>query len=390
VNEEVGVIRRTRVGAVAAVLGVVMTVTSACTFGPPDPDQAGEPPRFAAPSASAAPQDDEDEVVVTELAQGLDVPWGLAFLPDGSALVTERDTARILRVGPGTDDDGLTVAEVQTLTEVAASGEGGLLGIAVSPTYATDRTVYVYYSTAADNRVAKLQLKGKPTPILTGIPRSRIHNGGRIAFGPDGYLYVTTGDASNRPLAPDPKSLGGKILRITTTGKPAPGNPVKSSPVWTSGHRNVQGITWDAGKRMFATEFGQNKVDELNLIVKGRNYGWPTVEGTGTDKKLTNPLVTWPTAESSCSGAAMLDRIVVAACLKGERLWLVDTTATGTVFGQPRALLTGTYGRLRTVVAAPDGSLWVTTSNRDANGEQRPGDDRILRLVFASGGAGRS
>jgi glucose/arabinose dehydrogenase len=383
------VIERSRVGAVAAVLGVVMAVTPACTFGPPDPDQAGEPPTFPTPSASVAQEEDE-EVVVTVLAEGLEVPWGLAFLPDGSALVTERDSARILKVGPGTDADGLTVDEVQTLSEVGASGEGGLLGIAVSPKYATDKTVYVYYSTATDNRVAKMQLKGKPTPILTGIPRSPIHNGGRIAFGPDGYLYVTTGDASNKPLAPNAKSLAGKILRVTVNGKPAPGNPGKASPIWSSGHRNVQGIAWDAGKRMYATEFGQSKVDELNLIVKGRNYGWPTVEGMGTDKKLTNPLVTWPTAESSCSGAAVLERIVVAACLKGERLWLVDTTATGKVFGQPRALLTGEFGRLRTVVAAPDGSLWVTTSNRDGKGEARPEDDRILRVVFASGGAGRS
>jgi glucose/arabinose dehydrogenase len=383
------VIKHRRGRATAAALGLLLTVTTACSFGPPEPDQAGEPPRF--PSPSVAPSDAADqEVVATVLAKGLEVPWGVAFLPDGSALVTERDTARILQVGPETDAEGLEVTEVQTLTGVVAGGEGGLLGIAVSPAYATDKTVYVYYSTAKDNRVAKLVLKGKPQPILTGIPRSAVHNGGRLAFGPDGFLYVTTGDASKRGLAQNKKSLAGKILRMTAAGKPAPGNPVKNSVIWSYGHRNVQGVAWDAAKRLYATEYGQNEVDELNLIEKGRNYGWPTVEGNGTDKALTNPLVTWPTAESSCSGAAVLERLVVAACLKGERLWLVETTATGTVFGQPRPMLVGEYGRLRTVVAAPDGSLWVTTSNTDGRGEPQPDDDRILRLVFPGGGAGRT
>jgi glucose/arabinose dehydrogenase len=385
-------ITQLRVGAAAATLGVVLATTAACTFGPPDPDQAGEPPRFPTPSTSvsAGGAEDDQEVIATVLAKGLEVPWGVAFLPDGSALVTERDTARILQVGPETDTDGLRVTEVQTLTGVAPGGDGGLLGIAASPTFKADKTVYVYYSTAKDNRVAKLVLEGTPKPILTGIPRSPAHNGGRVQFGPDGSLYVTTGDGSTRGLAQNPKSLAGKILRMTTAGRPAPGNPSKNSVIWSSGHRDVQGIAWDAGKRMYATEDGQNKLDELNLIQRGRNYGWPTVEGDGTPKKLTNPLVTWPIAEASCAGAAVLDRLVVTACLRGERLWLVETTATGTVLGRPRALLVGEYGRLRTVVAAPDGSLWITTSNTDGHGEPRPDDDRIIRLVFAGGGAGRS
>jgi glucose/arabinose dehydrogenase len=379
-----------RVRAVAAMLGVVLTVTTACSFGAPKPDQAGEPPRFPTPSASTDDGGGEQEVVATVLAKGLEAPWGLAFLPDGSALVTERDTARILQVGPGTRDDGLTVTEIQTVAEVEPGGEGGLLGIAVSPQYKTDKTVYVYYSTAKDNRVAKLVRAGKPTPILTGIPRSATHDGGRVEFGPDGFLYVTTGDATPRGQVTDPKSLAGKILRMTVAGKPAPGNPGKNSLIWSSGHRDVQGIAWDASKRMYATESGQDTVDELNLIEKGRNYGWPTVEGATTDKKLMNPLVTWPTAESSCAGAAVLEKIVATACLTGERLWLVETTASGTVFGQPHAMLVGEYGRLRTVVAAPDGSLWVTTSNRDGRGEPTADDDRIIRLVFSGDGAGRS
>jgi glucose/arabinose dehydrogenase len=375
-------------------LGAVLALTAACSFGPPDPDQQGAPPNLPTPSgevpSAGGPSDGDQEVAVTVLAKGLEIPSGMAFLPDGAALVTERDTGRILQVGPKSDPNGLVVTEVQKLAEVQASGDGGLLGIAVSPKYSTDKTVFVYYSTAKDNRIAKLVLKGKPQPILTGIPRSRDDNGGQLAFGPDGYLYATTGDATNGTQAQNPKSLGGKILRMTTAGKPAPGNPVKDSLVWSLGHRNVQGIAWDRTKRMYASENGQPKFGELNVIVKGGDYGWARADGTGTDPKLRNPLYSWPIADSYCAGVAVVEQTVATACLLGKRIWLLNVTGNGTVLGTPQALLTGEYGRLRGLVAAPDGSLWASTSNQEDAGTPAPDDDRIIRLVFSDGGAGRS
>ena len=367
-----------------------------CSFGEPEPDSAGAPPNLPTPSADPTPTGGggiDQQVAVSVLATGLQVPWAIAFLPDGDALVTERDTAKILKVGPESDANGLRVTAIQTLDEVDAAGEGGLMGIAVSPAYDTDKTLFVYYSTSDDNRVAKLTLGGEPTPIVTGIPLSGIHNGGRLAFGPDGFLYATTGDASQRGLAQDRASLGGKILRMTPDGKPAPGNPFPGSLVYSMGHRNVQGIAWDAGTRLYATEFGQNMFDEINRIEPGKNYGWPHTEGEATGANAgtyVDPLVTWPTGESSCSGAAMVENLLVAACLRGERLWMMELTANGTILGQPRSVLHGEYGRLRAATTAPDGSLWVSTSNHDGRGDPEPDDDRILRLVFSGGGAGKS
>ncbi|WP_229399463.1 PQQ-dependent sugar dehydrogenase [Micromonospora okii] len=375
--------------AVGAACAALLLATAGCSFGEPAPDPAGEPPNLPTPSASA-PAGGGQQAVTTTLAKGLRVPWGVAFLPDGGALVTERDSGRILQVGPGSGRDGLTVTPLRTVPGVAAGGEGGLMGIAVSPDYGTDRTIFVYHTAERDNRVVKLVGDGAPTPVLTGIPKAGIHNGGGLAFGPDGFLYASTGDAGNRDAAQDRKNLGGKILRMTAEGRPAPGNPYPGSPVWSLGHRNVQGFAWDAGKRMYAVEFGQNTWDEINRITKGGNYGWPLVEGKAGDKRYTDPLVQWPTSDASCSGLAATDRLLTTACLRGQRLWLVELTDGGTVLGQPRELLTRRYGRLRAAVAAPDGSVWVTTSNHDGRGQPAPEDDRILRLVLTDGGAGRS
>ncbi|MGI8879808.1 MAG: PQQ-dependent sugar dehydrogenase [Jatrophihabitans sp.] len=314
------------------------------------------------------------------LSQGLAVPWGLAFLPDGSALVTERDSHRLLHV---TASGRATT--VGTVTGVVSGGEGGLLGIALSPHFSTDRLVFAYLTAATDNRIVSLRYDGSSISgqrtVFTGIPKAQVHNGGRLAFGPDGYLYATAGDATQRDRAPDWSYLGGKVLRMTVDGKPAPGNPRAGSVVYTVGHRNPQGLAWGPDGSLYEAEFGQDTQDEINLLQPGHDYGWPTDEGqTGPSRpNLTRPLVTWSTDDASPSGLAFLAGSLWLGTLQGKRVYRIPLTSP-TKAATPVSLLTGKYGRLRTVAAAPDGSLWVTTSNRDGRGDPVSADDRIIRI----------
>lgn len=331
-------------------------------------------------SATVQCGSDEPPTRVPTVADELRVPWGVDFLPDGSALVTERDTGRVLAVREG------AVSEVARIEQARPSSEGGLLGIAVSPDYESDGQVFVYYSTAEDNRIARMRLGGVPEPIVTGIPKSSVHNGGRVEFGPDGMLYATTGDGSERATAQQLDSLGGKILRMTPDGTPAPGNPFPGSLVYSYGHRNVQGIDWDARGRMFAAEFGQNTWDELNRIEPGKNYGWPTCEGDCENSAQQNapvdPLLTWTPEEASPSGIAIRDDVVYLAGLRGERLLRARLEPDGTA-SKLKPRFDDEFGRLRTPVVTPAGELWVTTSNTDGRGDPGAGDDKILRLPVA-------
>ena len=268
---------------------------------------------------------------------------------------------------------------------VQASGEGGLLGLATSPSFRTDRFVYAYFTGGSDNRVVRMTFDGngfgEPEPILTGIPKGGIHNGGRMVFGPDGMLYIGTGEAGDRPLSQDLNSLGGKILRLAPDGGVPPDNPIAGSLVWSYGHRNVQGLAFDSQGRLWASEFGQNTFDELNLVQRGGNHGWPLVEGPSNDPRFVAPAESWPTSEASPSGIAIVDDVVYMAALRGQRLWQIPIEGNGV--GPYRAFFTGELGRLRTVEVAPDGSLWLTTSNRDGRAEPRAGDDVVLRLALS-------
>ncbi len=363
-------------------VGTVLALLALAGCGE-DPDAGPGPPTVTATTSSPAPDEPtpdrgaEAPQVVGEAATGLAVPWGVAFLPDGRAVVTERDSRRVLLVDPA-GGDPVVAGEI---SEAVPQGEGGLLGVAVSPDFGRDRSLYFYASTETDNRILRAELGrddslGPREVVLDGIPVGAIHDGGRLAFGPDGQLYASTGETGLGELSQDLDSLGGKILRITPDGAPAPGNPDPDSPVWSHGHRNVQGLAFDADDNLWASEFGQSSFDELNLIRPGQNYGWPEVEGRGPDEDFVNPRVVWSTGEASPSGLAYADGHLWMAALGGVRLWRVDV-ADGEA-GNPADFFVGEYGRMRTVVAAPDGMLWVTTSNRDGRGAPAPSDDRIL------------
>ncbi|MFJ2553682.1 PQQ-dependent sugar dehydrogenase [Microbacterium sp. NPDC087591] len=350
-----------RGGTMLAATIATMLALAACT------PQPGSVP------AATGPVSTDPEPSPEVIAEGLEAPWSIAF--HGSiALMSERDSGRVLELG----DDG-AVREVALIADVAAGGEGGLLGLAVH-----DDELYTYFTADDGNRIEKRAILGDPgaltlgapETVLAGIPSAGTHNGGRIAFGPDGMLYVTAGDAGDRDSAQDPDVLSGKILRLTPDGAVPEDNPFDGSSVYSYGHRNPQGIAWDAAGTMYASEFGQDTWDELNVIEAGGNYGWPVVEGIAGDDDFIDPVQQWTPSDASPSGIAVLDDRIMIANLRGERLRVVPLGDPATASEWFR----GELGRLRDAVVAPDGALWIVTNNTDGRGDPSDGDDRILRL----------
>ncbi|HEV6954457.1 MAG TPA: PQQ-dependent sugar dehydrogenase [Promicromonospora sp.] len=350
----------------ALVTALVAGVVSGCGPGP-----AGQGPASQAPTRTAgAAADPAPEIV----ASGLDVPWSVAFL-DGTALISQRGTGEILELL----DDGTTRA-IGVVEGVSAVGEAGLLGLAVD-----DEDRLYAYSTARDgNRVQRVEVDGEPgalrlgvaETVIDGLPAAANHDGGRIAFGPDGMLYATVGDASDPDAAQDPGSFAGKILRLTPDGQVPDDNPFPGSPVWSLGHRNPQGIAWAADGTMFAAELGQDTWDELNVVEPGGNYGWPVVEGIAGDDRFVDPVQQWSPDEASPSGITVVDGTIVVANLRGAVLRTVPVADPATSAEH----YPGTYGRLRDVVVSPHGDLWFLTTNTDGRGSPGPDDDLLLAV----------
>jgi len=327
-----------------------------------------------------------------EWVRGLEIPWALAFAPDGRAFVSERTgRVRVIREGR------LEPQPVLTLP-VAHVGEGGLLGLALHPRFPNPPYVYVYYTYEREglrNRVERLREQQgrlvRDRVILDDIPGAFVHDGGRIRFGPDGMLYVGTGDARQPSLAQDPRSLAGKILRVTAEGTVPADNPFPGSPVYSLGHRNVQGLAWHPETRnLYATEHGPSGErgfahDEVNLVRPGGNYGWPDLLcGQGGRPGFLDAVAcsgedTWaPSGADFVTRGAWRGRLLVAN-LRGAHLRAFVLSADGTRVERQEVVLSG-FGRLRDVVEGPDGAVYVLTSNRDGRGRPTETDDRILRL----------
>ncbi|KOX16075.1 glucose dehydrogenase [Saccharothrix sp. NRRL B-16348] len=320
---------------------------------------------------------------VTKVTTETDLPWGLTTLPDGQVLFGRRDAFEIVRLDPAT---GAKTVVGRVPDAAGTDGEGGVLGIAVATDFTADPWLYVMHTTTTDNRVVRIRytggaLTGSPQVLLTGIPRNKYHNGGRLRFGPDGKLYIATGDGQNSAWAQDRENLAGKVLRINRDGTVPTDNPF-GSPVWSYGHRNPQGLAFDSQGRLWEQEFGNSVMDETNLIVRGGNYGWPSCEGTTgscAEPGFVAPKRTYPVAEASCSGIAVVGDALYIACLRGARLYRAEIS--GDSLTNVQQYLTGTYGRLRTVEPSADGGLWLTTSTRgDKDSIVNNSNESILKV----------
>lgn len=337
-------------------------------------------PSPAPQSTTQSPTPSKSQPQQEVIATNLNVPWALAFLPDGVMLVTERvGTVRLL------DKEGHLDPQPIAKLPVKKVGEGGLHGIALHPNFVKNRWLYLYYTYGETgnqtlNRVSRFvfdngELKSEKV-IVDSIPGAQIHDGGRIKFGPDGFLYITTGDAANPSLAQDKTSLAGKILRVTDEGREAPGNPF-GTRVYSYGHRNPQGITWDDNGQLYSVEHGQNATDEFNIIHSGVNYGWPIIRGSQAQEGLQAPLLQSDEETWAPAGLAFLNGKFYFGGLRGQALYEITFNGTTTVL---RELFKNEFGRIREVIVGPDKMLYITTSNTDGRGESKAGDDKLLRL----------
>lgn len=330
---------------------------------------------------------DTDSREIAVVAQNLDTPWDLVFLPEGDMLVTERPgTVRYINTAGQLEQE--PIARIEKAREI---GEGGLLGIALHPDFAKNGYVYLYYTYSVDqngtqNRVVRMTYSSKLLSdekiIIDAIPGAQFHNGGRIAFGPDGYLYVTTGDSQNPSLAQNKDSLAGKILRVTDEGKPAPGNPF-GNRVFSYGHRNPQGLAWDTQGQLWATEHGRSGIqsgfDEVNLIEAGGNYGWPEIQGDEmADGMMTSVKNSGATTTWAPAGATVFNDTLYFVGLRGSSLY--EASIQGKTLGELHQLFKDEYGRLRVAVLGPSDYLYIATSNQDGRGDPKEGDDKIIKI----------
>ncbi len=315
---------------------------------------------------------------ISIVAKNLNTPWSIAFLPNNDLLVTERD-GKIKVIDATTGETKIT----HTINEVKQEGESGLHGIAIHPNFEMNKFIYVYYTYQADgnntlNRVVRYTYDqsrfSEDKIIVDGIPGALFHDGGRVKFGPDNLLYITTGDAQEPSLSQSITSLAGKILRVTDDGSNPKDNPF-DSPIYSLGHRNPQGITWDENERLFETEHGSSAYDELNLIEKGANYGWPTTRGDAKKEGILSPLLHSEEDTWAPGGIAYLDDYLYFTGLRGQALYRTDLNGQNL-----KEFFKKEYGRIRDVVVGPDNYLYLAISNRDGRGLPSSDDDKIIRV----------